>query len=244
QDEPQTPTEVGEVYRDEALLVVDKPAGLPIHPTARYHRGTLVGLLREKYGPGFQADPAHRLDRETSGLVVCARTTEVSRRLMRAFASGQVDKSYLGICEGWPPEEVFEVDAPIAEGGAQVRIAVRIDPLVGKASRTRFTVLRRFEREGALFTLLEAKPFTGRQHQIRVHLRHAGFPLVGDKIYGPDEGYFDRFSKHCLETEAWVRLRLPRHALHAATVGFDHPFTGQPVSFEAPLPEDLRTFLP
>lgn len=241
EDEPDAPKEIGEVFRDEALLVVDKPAGLPIHATARYHHNTLVSVLRDKYG--FQADPAHRLDRETSGLVVCARTTEVSRRLGRAFVAGEVEKSYLAICEGAPEADRFEVDAPIAEGGAQVRIAVRIDRELGRPSRTAFTVLRRFERDGAALALLHARPFTGRQHQIRVHLRHAGFPLVGDKIYGPDEGYFDRFSKHCLEPEAWARLRLPRHALHAATLSFVHPGTGERVQFESPLPADLQAFL-
>lgn len=243
EDEPDAPKNVGEVFCDEAILVVDKPAGLPIHATARYHHNTLVQVLREKYGADFGADPAHRLDRETSGLVVCARTTEVSRRLGKAFVAGEVEKSYLAICEGTPPDDAFEVDAPIAEGSAQIRIAVRIDPLSGKASRTRFTVLERFERDGAQFALLRARPLTGRQHQIRVHLRHAGFPLVGDKIYGHDEGYFDRFSKHCLEPEAWLRLRLARHALHAAELSFRHPVTEKPLRFESPLPADLRGFL-
>ncbi len=128
EDEPETPTEIPEIYRDDWLLVFDKPAGLPIHPTARYHKGTLVTLLKDKYGPDFQADPAHRLDRETSGVLVCGRTTESCRRLMRLFHGKDVHKEYLAICEGHPPEDAFAVDAPIAEGGAVVRIAVRIDP--------------------------------------------------------------------------------------------------------------------
>ncbi|MHB8876928.1 MAG: RluA family pseudouridine synthase [Myxococcaceae bacterium] len=241
QDEPQVPENIVELFRDDWLLVLDKPAGLPIHPTARYHNGTLVGVLRQKYGEGFKADPAHRLDRETSGLVVCGRTTEASRRLMRAFAGGEVHKEYLALCEGQPPG-AFEVDAPIAEGGAVVRIAVRIDAAAGKPSRTRFEVVERFERAGEPFALLRAFPETGRQHQIRVHLKEAGYPVVGDKIYGHDEGYFDRFSKHCLEPAAWERLRLDRHALHAAHIRFDHPDTRQPVSFESPLPADLEAF--
>jgi 23S rRNA pseudouridine1911/1915/1917 synthase len=242
-DEPDTPQHITELYRDDAVLVLDKPAGLPIHPTARYHNGTLVGVLRQRYGEDFRCDPVHRLDRETSGLVVCARTLESSRRLMRAFAEGQVDKEYVAICEGAPRADRFEVDAPIAEGGPIVRIGVRIDHAVGKPSRTRFEVLRRFEKDGAPFALLRAFPETGRQHQIRVHLREAGHPIVGDKIYGPDEGYFDRFSKHCLEPEAWVRLRLPRHALHAARIDFPHPDDARRVTFEAPFPEDLAAFV-
>lgn len=240
--EPETPTRVGEIHRDSGLLVLDKPAGLPIHPTARYHRGTLVHVLREQYGPDFVAWPAHRLDRETSGVLLCGRTAEVSRALMDAFASGEVHKEYSAICEGSPPDE-FTVDAPIAPGSATIRIAVRIDRVVGKPARTRFCVLRRFQREGSEFALIQAFPETGRQHQIRVHLREAGFSVVGDKIYGPDEGYFDRFSKQSLEPAAWARLRLPRHALHASRVRLLHPGTGAEVSFAAALPRDLSDFM-
>ena len=240
EDEPETPREIGELFRDDWLLVLDKPAGLPIHPTARYHAGTLVTLIREKYG--FAADPAHRLDRETSGVIVCGRTTESCRLLMRSFVEGRVHKEYVAICEGHPPPE-FEVDAPIAEGTPLVRIAVRIDRAVGKPARTRFRTLERFTIGGEPFARVRAFPETGRQHQIRVHLREAGHSIVGDKIYGPDEGYFDRFSKHCLEPEAWERLRLPRHALHAARIVFDHPGTGEALAFESPLPEDLAGFL-
>lgn len=240
--EPETPTELPILFQDDWLLVLDKPAGLPIHPTARYHKGTLVSLLRERFGEAF-AEPAHRLDRETSGIVVCGRTTESCRALGRLFVSRDVHKEYLALCEGHPPEDSFTVDAPIAEGTELIRIAVRIDPLEGKESRTRFQVLQRFTREGEPFSLLRCYPETGRQHQIRVHLREAGFPLVGDKMYGPDPGYFDRFSKHCLEPEAWVRLRLPRHALHAARISFPHPGTGESVSFDSSLPADLQDFI-
>ena len=241
QAEPEVPEDVVELYLDASLLVLDKPAGLPIHPTARYHHNTLVKLLERRHGPGLRADPAHRLDRETSGLLVCGRGAEASRALMRAFQSGEVHKEYLAVVEGHPPD-AFDVDAPIAEGTAEVRIAVRIDARAGKPARTRFAVERRFVREGAQFAVLRCFPETGRQHQIRVHAREAGFPLVGDKIYGPDPGYFDRFSKRCLEPEAWARLRLPRHALHAARLAFPHPVTGAGLVFESPLPPDLSDF--
>jgi len=242
EDEPDCPTELPELFQDAWLLVLDKPAGLPIHPTARYHANTMTALLREKYGPDFQADPAHRLDRETSGVIVCGRTTHACRLLMRAFMEGEVHKEYLAICEGHPPD-TFEVDAPIAEGTPLIRIAVRIDAAEGKSARTHFQVERRFEIDGEPFALVRAFPRTGRQHQIRIHLHEAGFPIVGDKMYGPDPGYFDRFSKHCLEPEAWDRLRLPRHALHAARLRLPHPGSREPLVFEAPLPADLAAFL-
>ncbi len=241
--EPKTPDDLREVYRDEALLVLDKPAGLPIHPTARYHHGTVVSLLLRQHGPLFHAAPAHRLDRETSGVLVCGRTAEASRRLMRAFQEGTVEKEYLAIVEGWPAQDTFLVDAPILEGTPTIRIAVRVDA-AGRPARTRFQVAQRFTRAGEPFALLRCLPETGRQHQIRVHLQAAGFPLVGDKMYGPDPGYFDRFSRHCLEPEAWARLRLERHALHAARLSLPHPLSGESAVFTAPLPEDLASFLP
>lgn len=241
QDEPETPTELPEVFRDDWLLVLDKPAGLPIHPTARYHKGTLVTLVRERYGEDY-AYPVHRLDRETSGLLVCGRTAAVCAEMMRTFMRSDVRKEYLALSEGWPEQDRFEVDAPIAEGTAFIRIAVRIDAEQGKPSLTRFEVLERFERDGERFSLLRAEPATGRQHQIRIHLKVAGFPIVGDKMYGPDERYFDRFSRRELDEEAWRRLRLPRHALHAARIRFPHPETGEPMDFRAPLPPDLEAF--
>ena len=240
--EPPTPgpEALAFLFEDEDLLVLNKPAGLPVHPSARYFRHTLVAQLATRFAR--PPSPAHRLDRETSGLLVCTKTLEASRQLMRDFAASRVHKEYLAIVEGHPPEACFSVEAPIAEGSAAIRIAVRICP-EGKPAATQVKVLRRFERGGAPFCLLQCRPLTGRQHQIRVHLKHVGFPLVGDKMYGPDEMYFDRFSRGCLEAEAMERLRLPRHALHASLLCFQHPRTQVPLRFEAGLPEDLRAFL-
>jgi 23S rRNA pseudouridine1911/1915/1917 synthase len=245
-DEPTVPPPEAlvELFMDEAILVVNKPAGLPIHPTARYFHNTMVEQLKARHGPDFRADPAHRLDRETSGLVVCGRTLEACQRLMKSFLKGEVNKEYLAIVEGQPTQDEFVVDAPIAEGTELIRIAVRIDAKEGRPARTRFQVERRFQRDGADFALLRCFPETGRQHQIRIHAQHVGFPLVGDKMYGPDPGYFDRFSKKQLEEEAWAKLRLKRQALHAAALELPHPVTRERVRFEAPLTEDLATFLP
>lgn len=231
------------LYEDDALLVLNKPAGLPIHPTARYHHGTLVEQLKLKYGSGYWAAPAHRLDRETSGLVLCGRTQETCRRLMQSFMRGEVRKQYLAIVEGCPQDDCFEVDAPIALGTDLIRVAVRIDPRQGRPALTRFEVERRFRREAADFALLRCFPKTGRQHQIRIHAQWVGHPLVGDKMYGPDPGYFDRFTRSALEPEAWARLRLPRQALHAARLDLPHPTHRQQICFEAPLAADLLEFL-
>lgn len=242
--EPSVPSveSLREVFLDDWLLVVDKPPGLPVHATARYHQNTLVAQLLLKYGADFEAWPAHRLDRETSGLLVCGRTLAASQRLFTLFAGAEVAKEYLAIVEGHPQDR-FEVDAPIAEGTTQIRIAVRIDRTLGKPAQTEFEVLRRFERDGARFALVRCLPRTGRQHQIRIHAQEAGFHLVGDKMYGPDPAYFDRYTKKMLDADAWARLRLPRHALHAAAITFEHPGTRRQVRFEAALPPDLQAFI-
>jgi len=244
-EEPSVPgpEALGCVFEDEDLLVLNKPAGLPVHPSARYFHNTLVSQLAKRYALSpLRPSPAHRLDRETSGLLVCTKTLLASREMMRAFASSRVHKEYLAIAEGHPPWESLHIEAPIAEGSASIRIAVRIAP-EGNPAATQVKVLRRFERQGAPFCLLQCKPLTGRQHQIRVHLKHVGFPLVGDKIYGPDEGFFDRFSRHCLEPVAMQRLLLSHHALHASLLCFPHPRSQKPMRFESALPETLRGFL-
>lgn len=239
--EPETPREFGVVYVDEHLLVVDKPAGLPVHATARYQVGTLVALARQRFG-GF-AEPAHRLDRETSGLLAMTRTPEAAKLMERAFRLGEIDKTYVALVHGHPREDAFTVDAPIACGSVNVRIAVRIDHAVGRPSQTRFRVLRRIERESGPFALVEASPLTGRQHQIRVHAREVGHPLVGDKIYGPSDMIYDRFTRGECTDEDWRALLLPRHALHAAQLELTHPMTREALRLSSPLPADLSGFL-
>jgi 23S rRNA pseudouridine1911/1915/1917 synthase len=240
--EPETPLDFGVVLDDGDLLVVDKPAGLPVHPTARYLAHTLTTLARARF-PGRKIDPAHRLDRETSGLLVCGTRPEVTRILKRDFAQGRVEKTYLAIVLGAPREERFTVEVPLALTGASVvRVRMHADP-AGLASFTGFEVLeRRAAADGAPVALLSCRPRTGRQHQIRAHLHCAGLHLVGDKIYGPDETIFDRFTKGEMTAADRERLRLPRQALHAWRLELPHPLTRAKVLLEAPLPPDLKAF--
>jgi 23S rRNA pseudouridine1911/1915/1917 synthase len=246
------PPELTIVYQDEALLVIDKPAGLALHPTARYHVSTLTWALAQRHRnrEGEKPDPAHRLDRETSGLVACGRSPVHTRRLKAAFASRQVEKAYLAVVEGSPPRDRFEIDHPLVVGGGRVKVKVRVDPS-GAPSLTSCEVVRRYQ--GA--ALLRCVPRTGRQHQIRVHLQAAGLPLIGDKLYGPSEEIFLRlaesggspapagtFDELITPAEA-VRLRLWRQALHASELALPHPVSGEILRFQSPLPADMSALL-
>src|SRR5437868_411804 len=247
------PPPIPVIYEDDALLVVDKPAGLALHPTARYHVSTLTRALetRHRNAAGEKADPAHRLDRETSGLVACGRGSLHTRALKAAFAARQVDKAYLALCEGEPRADEFQVDVPLSGGAARIKVKVKPDAQ-GMPAVTAFRVVARYrDREGRRLALLRCEPRTGRQHQIRAHLLAAGFPLVGDKLYGPDEGIFLKLAESgsapaprgqfdpLLTPEERRSLRHVRQALHADELSLPHPVSGERMRFSAPLPPDL-----
>ncbi len=239
--EPEVPRNISVVYTDPDFYVLDKPAGLPIHPTARYHFSTLTAVLRERF-PGERLQVCHRLDRETSGLLLVARSPEAASKLKTAFQKRLVHKRYLAIVHGQldlPDGEELLVDKPLGPAGTAVRVRMAVCDSSdgGLPAQTIVRVLRRF----ASHTLVECRPHTGRQHQIRVHLWQLGFPIVGDKLY-PDEELFIKWSE---EGDAAVAslLPLPRHALHAAGIAFPHPRTGELLRVDTDLPADLAHFL-
>ncbi len=240
--EPETPLTFGVVFEDTELLIVDKPAGLPVHPNARYVDHTLTALVRAAY-PDRKVDPAHRLDRETSGLLACGCTPWITRALKADFARGRVAKSYLALALGAPPADRFTVEAPLKltrSSGVKIRMHAAAG---GLPARTDFEVLeRRQAPDGAPIVLVACHPRTGRQHQIRAHLHNAGMHLVGDKIYGPDEMIFDRFTRGEMTAADRATLRLPRQALHAWRLSLTNPANGKLLELEAPLAADLQAF--
>ncbi|MDB4990145.1 MAG: Pseudouridine synthase [Myxococcaceae bacterium] len=234
-EEPSATRDLPIVYQDETMMAIDKPPGLPVHPSASYHRNTVSFILQEKYGHDAAPRIAHRLDRETSGLLLCSRSLKDERLLKGAFEGRRMQKTYLAIVRGRMENDQGTIDLAIArpDHGLHILMEVRAD---GLSAVTDYRV-----RARALgHTLVELSPRTGRQHQLRVHLSAIGHSIVGDKLYGPErEAPFLESIETGLTPELIARLGHDRHALHAHRLTFDHPLTGLPLTLEAPLSPDL-----
>jgi 23S rRNA pseudouridine1911/1915/1917 synthase len=210
-------------YEDEHLLVVDKPAGVVVHPARGHASGTLAQALAGLAAGGEEgrAGIVHRLDRDTSGLLVVARSPEAHRRLKAALQARAVTREYLALVEGRPPARTGTIDAPIGRD-RRVRTRMSTDTDDPRDAVTQFEIEEALPRT----TFLRVRLETGRTHQIRAHLQAIGHPVAGDPEYG-----------------APGRLGLDRQFLHAARLRFEHPFTGAPVDVRSPLPADLAAAL-
>jgi 23S rRNA pseudouridine1911/1915/1917 synthase len=220
------------VFEDEYLLVINKPAGVVVHPGAGNPDRTLVnGLLRHRASLALlpRAGIVHRLDKDTSGLMLVAATLPARKRLVDQLAARQVSRRYLAIAEGLLAG-ARDVDLPIGRHPRQrTRQAVRAD---GREALTRLEVVERFRAH----TLIEATLATGRTHQIRVHLAAIGHPLLGDRRYGAR----GRLPAGATAVLAEAVREFPRQALHAFALGFEHPISGERLHFEAAMPEDME----
>jgi len=251
-DEAPPPSDLTTIYEDDYLLVVNKPPLMTVHPTARHHRHTVIRSLQAARPDQFLS-LIHRLDRETSGILMLAKTPEADRLFKmqvegrakaeaRAAKRGdpvpaRADKVYLAITWGVPEDGL--VNAPLTADPSPLRVKMRVaEPGEGLAARTGVTVIEACDG----YALVQCDLYTGRQHQIRVHLAQLGTPIVGDKLYGPDEVYLARGADNELTAEDLAVLELPRHALHSTFYRLVHPFTKSEVEFQAPLPEDLVAF--
>jgi 23S rRNA pseudouridine1911/1915/1917 synthase len=212
------------VYEDDHLLVVDKPAGLVVHPGRGHRAGTLVQALTGRTAGGPDAERAgivHRLDRDTSGLLVVARSEAVHRRLQTELAARRVRREYLALVAGLPEARTGTIDAPLGRDRRD-RLRVSTDTDVPRPARTHFAIERAFPGT----TLLRVRLETGRTHQIRAHLLAIGHPICGDPVYGQGPS-----------------LGLTRQFLHAERLAFDHPVTGRRLDLRSPLPDDLAAAL-
>ena len=211
-------------YEDDDLIVVDKPAGVVVHPARGHREGTLAQALAGRAAGGedaWRAGIVHRLDRKTSGLLVVAKSDEVHRRLKAALAAREIRREYLALVEGRPPARTGTIEAPIGRDRRH-RTRMSIDSEAPKPAITHFEL----ERALPQATLLRVRLQTGRTHQIRVHLQSIGHPVCGDPEYGGAGMY-----------------GLARQFLHAARLAFEHPRTGAALDIASPLPEDLGAAL-
>ena len=229
------------IHEDSSLIVLNKPAGLVIHPAPGHPTGTLAhGLLQyceDLSGIGGILRPGivHRLDKDTSGVMVVAKSDQAHTFLARQFKSGMVIKRYLALVHGIIGGDEGEIDLPIARNPKR-RKEMSVLPSRGKRAITRWQKMEEFEMG---FSLLLVIPQTGRTHQIRVHLSHMGYPIVGDQTYGYRQ---NRWKKH-LPILGEFPLKIKRHMLHAETLGFIHPDSEQYCEFKAPLPDDMNDIL-
>lgn len=231
--------EPGVLHEDEHILVVDKPGDLAVHPSARYLHRTLTAWLKGRAGEERPARPCHRLDRETSGVLLCAHSRAAESTLKQAFASGDMHKTYVAVVRGRLPAPVV-IDRPLELQGERglVRIRMIEDPH-GLPARTDVEPLA--YDEAADRTLVRCRPRTGRQHQIRAHLAIAGYPIAADKLYAMGDEWFDAFTREEVDARD-PDLEAPRQALHAFRLAFS--LDGEPRSFEARVPDDVRALVP
>jgi 23S rRNA pseudouridine1911/1915/1917 synthase len=210
-------------YEDEHLLVVDKGPGLVVHPARGHGDGTLSQLLGGLAGGGEpeRAGIVHRLDRDTSGLLVVARSDQVHRRLQAAMGRREIEREYLALVEGRPPARTGTIEAPVGRD-PRVRTRMAVGGVGAREARTHFAIERALPRH----TLLRVRLETGRTHQIRVHMQAIGHPVAGDPEYGSAGA-----------------LGLERQFLHATRLAFTHPVTGARIDVGSPLPADLRAAL-
>ena len=213
------------VYEDDDLLVIDKPAGMPVHPGPGHHGDTLANALLARWPEvsdvGQTARPGiiHRLDADTSGLIVVAKTARAHADLSGQFAKRRVEKMYTALVSGSPRLDEAIIEAPIARNPSHRQKMAVVS--TGRPASTHYAVTRRFDDS----TLVEARPRTGRTHQIRVHFDSIGHPVVGDAVYGSADPH------------------LERHFLHASAIGFWHPVDGRRIELTSPLPGDLIRYL-
>lgn len=225
------------LFEDEHVLVLDKPAGLVVHPAPGNYQGTLVNALlhhcgKDLSGIGGVQRPGivHRLDKDTSGVMIVAKSDKASQSLTAQFAEHSIERQYRAVVWGRPTPLLGSIDAPIGRHPSnRIKMAV-VGASQGKRARTHYKVEQSFgPLEKPIASLVTCRLETGRTHQVRVHMAHIGHPLIGDMVYG---------ARRKLNLDDGATF--PRQALHAAVLGFEHPVTGERLTFESPLPNDMH----
>jgi 23S rRNA pseudouridine1911/1915/1917 synthase len=238
------------VYEDNDLAVLNKPAGMMVHAGAgatedQRNRGTLVNALLHHFatlsavGGEMRPGIVHRLDKETSGLIVVAKNDEAHRKLAQQFAEREVKKTYIALVHGWPAKDHGTISASISRDRIR-RIRMTTRGSGGREAVSHYSMVRRLDTPYGKFALVEVKIDTGRTHQIRVHMSSLGHPIVGDALYGAPR---EMRARHGRSTDEGAAISLPRNFLHAAHLELAHPRTGIRIALDSPLPAELHAFL-
>jgi len=247
--EPPVDADIKIVHAEPAFAVAIKPGQLPSHADGNFIKNTFIHLISGMLKTAVAGEDirlVHRLDRETSGLMVVARNKMAHADLMRQFAAGGVEKEYLAVAKGRIGREKFKVEGLIGRDPAST-VSVRHALVPAGTPRAKHSCTEFIRvRELTDATLVRCLPRTGRTNQIRVHLAHIGHPVVGDKLYGKTDEEFLAFVRHVRaggDPGFPGRAETPRHLLHASRLAFDHPETGRRSIFEAPMPDDMREYI-
>ena len=225
------------LFEDDRIIVVNKPSGMLVHPAGDLFVWALIGLFKDAR-PNDELDLVHRLDRETSGVLVISKDKVANAFLKQRLAERDVQKVYQAIVRGVPDWELKDIQEPIALNEySEVRLRRHVQ-VGGQFSHTTATVLQRLNG----YALVECAIHTGRTHQIRVHLEHVGYPLLGDKLYGQPNWVFLDYLEHKTTDRMKVAVRFPRHCLHASSIRFPHP-NGGFKKVRAPLPSDMQLII-
>ena len=233
EQEPAVDRGIKKLWEEQGIIAVYKPSNLPMHEGGAYRLNTFAQELSKHFGENWAA--VHRLDRETSGIVICAEDKNLRNELSIYFRQREITKTYLAIAIGVGTRDSWEVDAPIGpcpNTRFRTKQAVVSD---GLPAQTSFRVLAKTSR----FTLLAVSPKTGRTHQIRVHAAYSGLPLVGDKKYHPNEEVYLEYLEHGYTEKVREHCFAERMCLHAAALSFIHPLSGRSHQLDCPLPEDM-----
>ncbi len=238
------------VFEDDDLAIINKPAGMMVHAGAGAtedlrNRGTLVNALLHHFatlsavGGEMRPGIVHRLDKETSGLIVVAKNDEAHRKLAAQFAGREVKKTYIALVHGWPKKDRGTISASISRDRVR-RIRMTTRGTGGRDAISHYSVVRRLDSPFGKFALVEVKIDTGRTHQIRVHMASLGHPVVGDALYGAPREMRARRGR---ATDEGAAISLPRNFLHAAQLELTHPRTAERIALKSPLPRELQEFL-
>lgn len=238
------------VYEDDDLAIVNKAAGMMVHAGAgatedQRNRGTLVNALLHHFatlsavGGEMRPGIVHRLDKETSGLIVVAKNDDAHRKLAEQFARREVKKTYIALVHGWPKKDHGTISASISRDRVR-RIRMTTRGSGGRDAVSHYAVIRKLDTVFGKFALVEVKIDTGRTHQIRVHMASLGHPVVGDALYGAPREMRARRGR---ATDEGAALSLPRNFLHAARLELSHPRTAKRIALHSPLPAELEAFL-